>query len=153
MKKIKENNTETKLEYEMRHPLLFPEDIAPKLKKCFDRLYLSDTAKEYRLTGDERYEEYKGYEISDEYYIDTIGKILQYNIRTTWFNLEFQDIYINRMCNLLRKDNLSDEQKEKIKDISETYYKYFIVEIADFNELYERRKIIDRLDDITGIKK
>lgn len=153
MNKRKEINNETKLEYEMKHPLLFPEEIAPKLKACFDRLYLSGFAEEHFHIDDEGYEDYRKYKISDDCYIDTIGKIIQYNIRTTQFNLGFQDIYINAMCNKLSNVNLPDEQKEKIKDIKETYYKNFIIEISNFNELYKRQIIIDKLDKIINYEK
>lgn len=145
MSKKKENN-ETKLEYEMKQHLLFPEEIAPKLEECFCKLRLDDSARDSFFTDNK--EENK---ISDDCYIDTIGKILQYNIRTTQYNLGFQDIYIRRMCDRLNHVNLSNEQKEKIKDIRETYYKYFIVLISDFNELYERQKIADELDKISNL--
>ena len=57
------------------------------------------------------------------------------------------------MCNKLSNVNLPDEQKEKIKDIKETYYKNFIIEISNFNELYKRQIIIDKLDKIINYEK
>ena len=154
MSKRKINKVEeTRLEYEMRQRLLFPKEIIPKLDECMSILNSATKHDEF-LHDYNDYEYFKDKKyLSDDSFINIIGQMIKYNIRQTQFNLGFLDHYINIVCDELHVSSLSNEQKDKLKDIKETYSKHFIFKISDFNVLYERQKIVDKLEKISHYEK
>ena len=148
----KEKFVGTKIEYELRQHPGCPDEIIPKLEKCFSTIRRVISSRHYEFIYDDEQIEREGLEINVDIgidnFINTCCQILKYNIRIFQLYSAEMNTSLDELCEYLSGKDLSSEQVDIINDLKETYYNNFIIKMSDFKTLYERQKIVENLERI-----